>query len=521
MFTKTSDHAERTFRVKAQDTTRMEERKARIDGRLGGPQELRCRPMNEGANVRYEISGRVTATQAGGIALIHEMVRYLGLPEAIDSNLHLFKRHFPYFESDHVLNLAYNILAGGTCLEDIENLRQDEAYLNILGAERIPDPTTAGDFLRRFSIDALLDLAAAIDEVRVRVWQHLSPAQRRLARIDADGTLTKTTGECKEGMDVSYKGTWGYAPLIVSLANTGEILCTVNRPGNAPSHLGAAWYMDQAADRVLDGGFGKVLLRGDTDFALTKNFDRWTDEDKWFVFGIDANPSFVARAEQVEEGAWNRLIRRDKGGTRETQRARPENVKEQVVIKREYENMHLEEEHITELDYTPTASNGTYRMIVLRKTIRVTKGQLYLHDQVRYFFYVTNTPRKQFSTSAVVFEANDRCDQERLIGELSHGVHALRTPSNGLDSNGAWLMIAALAWNMKAWAGICMPKRLKAEGREILRMEFRRFLHSIMRIPSQVLKTGRQTVVRLLSYTPWSNVLIDATEYFRQQRLLA
>ena len=148
------------------DTQRLEKRKARLDERLGGGAEWRFRPMTEGANVRYEVADRVTATATGGIALIHELVRYLGLPEAIDRCLHIFKRHFPYFESDHVLNLVYNILAGGTCLEDIERLRSDEAYLNILGAERVPDPTTAGDFLRRFTTDLLLDLAQAINEVR-------------------------------------------------------------------------------------------------------------------------------------------------------------------------------------------------------------------------------------------------------------------------------------------------------------------------------------------------------------------
>lgn len=507
--------------MKTHDTQRMADRKARIDGRLGGRQEWRSRPMTEGANVRYEVADRVTATAAGGIALIHELVRYLGLPEAIDRCLHIFRRHFPYSESDHVLNLVYNILAGGTCLEDIEKLRRDEAYLNALGAERIPDPTTAGDFLRRFTSDLLLDLARAIHEVRPEVWRHLPPARRRLARIDADGTLNATTGECKEGMDVSYKGTWGYAPLIVSLANTGEILYAVNRPGNAPSHLGAAWYLDQAADQVLDGGFVRVLYRGDTAFALTMNFDRWTDEDKWFVFGIDAHPSFVARAEEVEESAWKPLQRRNKGKVGATRRERPVNVKEEVIVAREFKNLHLEEEHITEFDYTPGASKKIYRMIVLRKTIRVTKGQLRLQDEVRYFFYVTNTPKSQFSTRQVVFEANDRCDQERLIGELNHGVHALRTPSNGLDSNGAWLQIASLAWNLKAWLAICLPRRLKKEGREILRMEFRRFLHSLMLLPCQVVKTARQTVVRLLAYTPWANVLIDATAHFRQQRRLA
>ena len=150
--------------MKTHDTQRMADRKARIDERLGGGAEWRFHPMTEGANVLYEVADRVTATATGGIALIHEMVRYLGLPDAIDRCVPIFKRHFPYFESDHVLNLVYNILAGGTCLEDIERLRSDEAYLNMLGAERVPDPTTAGDFLRRFTTDLFLDLARAIND---------------------------------------------------------------------------------------------------------------------------------------------------------------------------------------------------------------------------------------------------------------------------------------------------------------------------------------------------------------------
>ncbi len=112
----------------------LDERKARIDERLDPRwQEERERPMIEGANTSYEVSGKVTALSCGGIGLIHQMVRSLGLAEAIDREVHVFKRHFPYHESDHVLNLAYNIMAGGTCLEDIELLRSNEGYLDALG----------------------------------------------------------------------------------------------------------------------------------------------------------------------------------------------------------------------------------------------------------------------------------------------------------------------------------------------------------------------------------------------------
>jgi hypothetical protein len=174
-------------------------------------------------NVRYEMSDRASAICCGGIGAFHQLAQRVGLVDAIDRRLHLLKRHLPYHESDHVLNIAFNTLAGGTCLDDIELRRQDEAFLDALGAERIPDPTTAGDFTRRFSEKDVVALMEAINEVRVRLWrERLSEEERREAILDVDGTLAPTTGECKRGMGLSYNGVWGYHPLIVSLANTRE-----------------------------------------------------------------------------------------------------------------------------------------------------------------------------------------------------------------------------------------------------------------------------------------------------------
>ena len=148
--------------------------------------------MMRGSTPCYELSGRSTGTAYGGIGLLHQLVRELGLAEAIDQRLHLFKVHLPYHESDHVLSLAYNALCGGTCLEDLELRRQDEAYLNLLGAERIPDPTTAGDFCRRFLAQHLRDLQTAFDEARLKVWSRQPAEFFAQARIDADGTFVKT-----------------------------------------------------------------------------------------------------------------------------------------------------------------------------------------------------------------------------------------------------------------------------------------------------------------------------------------
>jgi len=154
--------------------------KQRVTDRLDKfnfPDDL-SRPMLRAGNLHYELAGRSVGTAYGGIGLIHQLVQASGLARAIDRRLHLFKLHLPYHESDHVLNLAYNALCGGTCLDDLELRRQDEGYLNALGALRIPDPTTAGDFCRRFRRSDLEDLQAAIDDA-LRSNDAASVAQRR------------------------------------------------------------------------------------------------------------------------------------------------------------------------------------------------------------------------------------------------------------------------------------------------------------------------------------------------------
>src|SRR6202043_648986 len=227
------------------------------------------RPVFTASDIRYEIADRTRAVGSGGIGALHALARRVGLIDPIDRRLHLLKFHFPYHESDHVLTFAYNALCDGTCLQDLELRRHDEVFLDALGARRIPDPTTAGDFCRRFDQASINVLQDIFDDVRIGVWQRQPHDFFDLAILDADGTLTETTGNCKQGMDIAYDGTWGYHPLGVSLANTQEVLRLVNRSGNRPSHEGAADALDRAMDCCFRAGFRQVLLRGDTDFSQT------------------------------------------------------------------------------------------------------------------------------------------------------------------------------------------------------------------------------------------------------------
>ena len=499
---------------------RAEKRKRRIEYRLRDRDwSAQTAPMFRAGNIHYDVADRTRAMGYGGIGAIHLMCQQTGLVEAIDERLHLLKVHLPYSESDHVRNIAFNALCGGTCLEDLELLRNDEAYLDALGAQRIPDPTTAGDFCRRFERSDVTDLMDAINRARLEVWKQQPESFFDEAVIEADGTIVETTGECKEGMDISYNGRWGYHPLLISLANTQELLFVENRPASRPSQEGGTFWFNRAIDLCREAGFRKIRLRGDTAFTQMPHLDGWDDDGVTFIFGMPAVSRLVTRADKIRPSQWKRLHRPPKYEVKTEPRQRPVNVKEQVVVDREFDAVHLEYEEITEFEYTPVKCGRPYRMVALKKHLVWTKGQYQLWDEIRYFFYITNDWKRP--AAEIVFGANDRCNQENLIEQLKNGVYALRTPVDTLLSNWAYMVMTALAWNLKVWFALLMPvcgrwrARHEREKAEILRMHAKRFINAFIRVPCQIVRSGRRVIYRLLGWNRWQAALLRMADDLR------
>jgi hypothetical protein len=501
-------------RAKKNNRNNLQKRKRRIEKRLSQRQwEDEPKPIMTANNIHYEVSSKTDAMNCGGIGAIHQMVKKVGLDKQLDEDLRLLKCHLPYHESDHVLNIAYNVLTGGTRLEDIERLRNNDVFLNALGAQRIPDPTTAGDFTRRFDEDSIIQMMESINTIRQRLWNKRgNEFLDNEALIDIDGTFAPTFGQCKGGMDISYNGIWGYHPLVISLANTKEILYLVNRPANVPSHTGCAEWIDKAIE-LLSNHTERICLRGDTDFSLTEHFDKWSDTAD-FIFGMDSCKGLINRAEALPADAWNSLIRKEKY-TVACERKRPKNIKEQVVVKRNFKNICLVGEDIAEFEYRPTKCKKTYRLVVLRKNLTTKQGEDVLFDNIKYFFYIT--PNRELSSRDIVEKANGRCDQENVIEQLKNGVNALRMPVDNLLSNWAYMVMAALAWNLKGWFG--MMTHFRKRGREIIKMEFRQFLNEIILIPCQILRQGRKVTYRILGYSRWIKDLLTAWDRIRNLHL--
>lgn len=313
---------------------------------------------------------------------------------------------------------------------------------------------------------------------------------------------------------------WGYHPLVVSLANTGEPLFLVNRSGNWPSAEGAAERFDQARTLCRDAGFQRITFRGDTDFSQTQHLDRWDGEGVRFIFGYDASGGLIRRAEALPEAAWTPLVRRPAYEVQTEPRERPPNVKAATIVARDFKNLRLEAEAVAEFSYRPTACRTPYRMVVVRKNISVEKGEQRLFDEIRYFSYVTNDG--ETAAAEVVFLANDRCNQENLIDQLKHGVGATRMPVDTLVSNWAYMVMAALAWTLKAWFALRLPEtgrwatRYAAEKAAVRRMEFKTFVNAFIRVPAQVVRTSRRLVFRLLAWNPWQAVFLRGFDQLGQ-----
>jgi hypothetical protein len=460
-----------------------------------------------------EVDERSEVTPYGGVALATEFIRRFKIAEYIDRHVKVFLVHLPYRESDHVLAQALNLYVGGTCIEDVTNLQHSEAVRRIMGACRIPDPTTAGDFLRRLHEREyqLLGLRRAVDEVQAAVWRRLRRGRGKRNEewsiVDVDGHVKELYGVQKEGADF-YKSTWCYQPLIVSLAGTGECLAIRNRPGSVRSSDGTDDVLDVVLPCVRERG-GDMLVRGDSDFDRGDVRAACDRAGAYFAFvgrEFTDRPKLV---ESIDESQWKPfrtrahrdLVERRKRPSYVPRRKKP-NRRRQRAQARNFKEMQLVKQWVAELEQTDVIGKP-YRLVIRRQLIEHHEGQRFLFDEYRYRYIVTSLPAS-VSTQQVVDLTYERCDQENVIEQLGSGLAAWRMPVAEFNGNSAWLEIARLAWNLGKWiAQLALPG-------EVVRWEWKRFRQAFVYVAAQVIRRSRQIVLRFSAAHRWCQLLVAA-----------
>ncbi len=428
-------------------------------------------------------------TPYGGLALAVDLVRRLAVPRALNGALSLLRSHRPFTEADHILTHAYNLFVGGTCIEDIANLQGSEPVRRMLGAVRIPDPTTAGDFLRRFGRRDLGKLDDAIDHVQEQAWRVRYGRRRQpLAVVDIDSHLKKVYGAKKEGADFSYKGTWSYHPLVMSLAGTQECLRLVNRPGNAGDRDGVVGHLKVLFPR-LNRRFKKVVVRGDSQFFSSAIFETCEEHGQYFAIVSPTFQNLMRQAEKLPGSRWKPFVPRSQRGRTppKPKRKRRRNRRRKIVLQRRMRDLKLEKQWVAEFRYSPTRCASTFRVIVRRQRIEETKQGM-LFELWRYRFLITNL---RGSAQDVVDLTYQRCDQENVIEQLQNGVAAMRMPTGSFLANAAFLRCARLAHNIKCWlALLALPA-------ETTRWEWKRFRQAFVFVAARVVLRARQVWIDL------------------------
>lgn len=460
-------------------------------------------PETEGRVMRHpllhlESDPRGEMTHYGGLVLAQQFVRRFRVAKRLDSALRLFKRHAPYHESDHVLALAYTLYADGTCLEDQSALQGSEAVRRLVGACRIPDPTTAGDFLRRFrTVHDVEQLSGVIDEVQEAVWSKLARRVRRRRKkeefvlVDLDGHIKPLYGAQKEGADFSYDGRWSYQPLVVTLGGSGECLKVVNQPGSSRSSDAAAKAVREVLPRVKRH-FLNAVVRGDTDFDRSDIFKAVMAKKAYFAIGGRLYSKRAALVEAISQESWKPFVPRSSREKRSgpSRQVRTANYRRNKAGDRRYRTLRTVKQWVSEIAYQPHGLDSACRMIVRRILVEERDGQGALFEHFRYRLVLTNLPRS-YTPWQVVDLTYQRCDQENVIEQFGTGIAGWRMPVAEFMGNSAWLEIARLAWNLGKWiAQIALPS-------DVVRWEWKRFRRHFVYIAAKVLKEGRSLVVRL------------------------
>ena len=496
-------------------------RASHVNSGTGVPRDELAWPGTRGRVLRTpklhpEIDERAVVTPYGGLALVEQFCRTFKVAQTIDKAVHVLKQHQPFHESDHVLSQVLSLYVGGRTLEDLSSIQHDEAVRRMFGACRLPDPTTAGDFLRRFTPQSLTALRSALDTIQEDVWRKLARRQgkrgkRPLAVIYLDGHIKELYGSSIEGADFSYTGKWSYNALTVTMAGTGECVATRLRPGNMRSSEGAAAVLDEILPR-LNEHFEQILVVADSDFDRSDVRMACLRTGAYFAFvGREQSdrPEMADSIQQWRNFRTRALRRAEQRRRREGHRSRERkpNRKRQRARERKFMELRLVRQFVGETTFTPPKTNELLRLIVRRQIIdRHEPKQGTLFAQFRDRYIVSNIPAS-WSAEEVIDATYERCDQENVIEQLGSGLAMWRMPVKQFIGNEAWMEIARLAWNMRAWiAQLALPE-------EAVRWEWKRFRQAFVYLAAQVVHGANQVWVRFAGSHRFAPMLLHAHQH--------
>ena len=431
--------------------------KTKIPQKLQRGIPLTIRP---GHTVRLEVTEEPLTVHTG-LSLFYAMAETLDIGEILDEHVRVKERESGYPESEHILALAANAFVGNDYVDDLEALREDVAIQRAIGRKEIPDPTTAGDFCRRFTLGHILQMNRAFGRIEQEVYRRRPEIQ--VWTIDVDAKVHEVFGMKKEGAAKSYNGVYSLQILYAFVHETEELIHSELRSGNTHPGAKAVAFL-RRLKRKIPAGVQEINLRSDSAL-YNKEVIVFCEAEGWgFTITADQTGPLRQQIEGLPEGAWQ--------------------------VDREDDSLAY-----AEVWYQPVKWPKAYRYLVRRERKPQKTGQGVLFAPLGYSYYAVVTNRVG-EVQALLTTHDQKGAAERRIGQFTN--EFLRhLPLGGFMANWVYLLCAQLAYNLSLWLrDLVLPPFYRKK-------HIKRIRRCIGLVAAKVTSGGRQIRLKLSVLHRW------------------
>jgi hypothetical protein len=431
---------------------------------------LRVKVTERSALVRVAASTQQLTSHAG-LVLVRELAGRLGVGGLLD-RVTVKKRSRGYSPAQAILGLCETLIAGGECLDDVALLRADSAQ-ELLRGHGLPEATTLGRFLRRFSLGHIGQLNRALDELFARVHPLL---ERETVTLDLDATYIEHHGPVgsRQGTRGTYKGKVCWHPLLCFVGETGEWLHTKLRNGHAAASTGAIRFLDECLRRLPAGA--RLFLRADEGFWGQQFFAELERRAITYAVGAPLIASVRARIGEVAELDWQPSSYRDGS-------------------------------EVVSFRWRPTSWKQERRFIVRRDPVE-TGEQLTLEGREWHYWAIVSNDQQRSADELEQWH-RAKANLENQIKEAKLGLGLDNLPCQSFHANWAYLLCTLLAFNLLAWLKLLvLPAHERSSYTKRLRFRF-------IAVAASVGRSGRQLVLRLSAGYPLLAEFVDTLQRIR------
>jgi len=442
----------------------MQKVKTKIPEKLKKGIPLTIRP---GHTIRLKATTEPLTVHTG-LSLFYAMAEILKIPKSLDDHVQVKQRDSGYPESEHILALAANAFVGGDFLDDLEALREDDGIKMAIGRKEIPDPTTAGDFCRRFSRGHILQINKAFAEIEHEVYKKRKDVSD--LTIDVDAKVHEVYGKKKQGAAKAYNGVYSLQPMYAFADETDELLHVEVRSGNTHPGAKAVSYLRRLAKKI-PSSVEKIYLRSDSAF-YNREVVEFCEEKGWeFSITADQTAALLRAINTLAPDAW----------CQDTEDA---------------------EIAYGEFTYNPVKWKKGCRYLVRREREKEKQGQKALFEKYSYYVVVTN---KEGEVKALMKTHAGRGRCEKRIGQFTNEFLS-HLPLKEFMANWVYLLCAQLAYNLSLWIrDLVLPKGYRKK-------HIKRIRRTIGLIASKVISGGRQISLRISLLHHWWRDFVQAWE---------